>query len=128
MDEQIIELARDWVGAEQHGDVDFLAHALTDDFIGIGPRGFMLTKEQWLGRYRTASLRNESFALTDTEVRAYGDLAVTTGRQVQKTQYRGPSGEFHDASGQFRTSLITVRQNGEWRICGWQASGPIPVT
>jgi len=126
MDEQITDLAQAWASAEEHGDVDFLARTFTDDFVGIGPRGFMLTKEQWLGRYRADALRNASFALDDVAVRVYGDAAVVTGRQVQQTQYRDPSGAFRDASGQFRASLICVRHGGGWRIVGWQASGPIP--
>ena len=124
--EQILERGTRWADAERRGDVAALDTLLADDFVGIGPRGFTLTKEQWLARYRADALRNESFALEDVAVRLYGDTAVATGRQVQRTQYRDPGGEFRDASGQFRTSLVCVRQAGGWRIAGWQASGPLP--
>lgn len=127
MQEQVEKLGQDWAGAEQRGDADFLGRTLTDDFVGIGPAGFMLTKDQWLGRYQSDSLRNESFALNDVTVHVYGDAAVITGRQVQQTQYRDPrSGQFQDSSGEFRTRLIAVRQGDRWLISGWQASGPIP--
>jgi ketosteroid isomerase-like protein len=116
MDEQVKELAQAWAEAERRGDIDFLARTLTDDFVGVGPRGFLLTKAQWLARYQTGSLRNESFALDDVAVRVYGDTAVATGRQVQRTEYREPGGQFRDASGEFRATLVCVRQ----------ASGPIP--
>lgn len=126
MEEQIKSLAQEWAAAEQRGDTGFLERVLTDDFVGIGPRGFMLTKAQWLVRYPSGELRNESFAFDEVMVRAYGETAVATGRQIQRTQYRDPSGQVHDASGQFRTALVFVRQAGRWRIAGWQASGPIP--
>jgi hypothetical protein len=46
---------------------------------------------------------------------------VIVGRQTQRTYFQG-----RDVSGRFRTTLICVRQAADWRIVGWQASGPIP--
>lgn len=126
MDEQLKELTLAWAEAEQRGNSDFLARTLADDFVGIGPLGFLLTKEQWIARYESGSLRNESFAIEDVACRFYGDTAVVTGRQIQQTEYRDPSGQVHDTSGKFRATLICVRQSGRWMIAGWQASGPIP--
>jgi hypothetical protein len=39
------ELLAAWVEAEQHGHTDTLGALLTDDFIGIGPVGFMLPRQ-----------------------------------------------------------------------------------
>lgn len=114
------QLIEDWVAAELGGDADALARVTADDFVGIGPRGFTLTKEQWLARYRSGDLRHEVFALDDRAVRRYGEAAVVTGRQMQRTQFQG-----RDASGEFRVSLVLVRQVGSWQLVGWQASGPI---
>lgn len=121
MEDQVTKLVQEWADAEQRGDTDFFARNFTDDFVGVGPRGFMLTKEQWLARYRSGDLRNESFVLDNATVRLYGEAAVVVGRQVQRTQYRG-----QDVGGQFRATLVVVRQAGRWLIAGWQASGPLP--
>jgi len=43
--------ARECAVAQQRGDAAFLEHTLTEDYVGIGPRGFMLTKEKWLARH-----------------------------------------------------------------------------
>jgi ketosteroid isomerase-like protein len=121
MDDQVTKLVQEWAGAEVRCDAAALDRMLADDFIGIGPFGFMLTKEQWLERYRSGDLRNESITVDEVTVRGYGEMALIVGRQTQRTFYQD-----RDASGQFRTTLVCVRQIGDWRIAGWQASGPIP--
>ncbi len=117
MDEQVRERAQRWAEAELRGDADTLSRILADDFVGIGPLGFMLTKEQWLIRHQTGDLRYSAFSLDEMTVRLYGDTAVLIGRQSQRAKYRD-----HEVIGQFRTTLIFVRQQGAWVLAGLQLS------
>src|SRR5262245_60513548 len=81
---QAIEsITQAWAGAELRGDTDFLGRSLTDDFIGVGPFGFMLTRDQWINRYATGDLHYDAFTLDEASVRLYGDAAVVVGRQSQ---------------------------------------------
>src|SRR6476619_5562904 len=96
-DEQILDLGRRWVDAELQGDVDLLNTLLANDFVGIGPRGFVLTREQWLDRYRTGGLKNNALSGQDITLRVYGEAAVAVGIQTHDASYQG-----HAASGRFR--------------------------
>ena len=113
---QVQEFTQEWAAAEQRGDAAFLEGALTDDFVGVGPLGFMLNKEQWLGRF-TGGLSYESFALEGVDVRLYGEAAVATGRQVQAGGFQG-----NDVGGEFRATVVPVEREGRRLLAGWHAS------
>jgi len=113
---QLEEFAREWAAAEQREDAAFLESALTDDFVGIGPLGFMLTKEQWLGRY-AGGLAYESFGLDEMETRFYGEAAVATCRQKQAGEFQG-----NDVGGEFRATLIFAERDGRWLLAGLHLS------
>ena len=113
---QVERFIEKWAAAEQRGDAAFLEGALTDDFVGVGPLGFMLTKEQWLGRF-AGGLSYESFALQDVGVRLHGNAAVVTGRHVLAGGFQG-----NDVGGEFRATLVLVEREGRWLLAGWHAS------
>ena len=117
IEQEVLRLAEAWTTAELRGDTAFLETLLTDDFIGIGPLGFMLTKQEWLARHRSGDLKYEAFTLDEVKVRVYSDAAILIGRQVQNAAYRG-----NPLPGQFRTTLVFVRQLEQWRLAGLQLS------
>jgi ketosteroid isomerase-like protein len=118
---QLEELTQAWAAAELRGDTTFLKNTLADDFVGVGPHGFTLTKEQWLSRHETGNLKYESFELDEIEVRPYGDAAVTVCRQNTEGVYEDENGRY-DIHEQFRATLIFVKQQGWWQLVGLQLS------
>jgi ketosteroid isomerase-like protein len=119
--QQLEKLAEDWAAAELRGDTTFLGRVLADDFVGVGPRGFTLTKEQWISRHEAGNLRYESFGLDEVEVRPYGDAAVAVCRQSAKGVYEDENGRY-DIHEQFRATLVFVKQQGRWLLASLHLS------
>jgi uncharacterized protein (TIGR02246 family) len=120
--EQLRSLAEEWADAEQRGDTALLARTLAEDFVGIGPRGFMLSRDEWLQRHQSGALRYTALSLEEVQVRVYGEAAVLTGRETQTASYQG-----QDVPGQFRATLIWVRQQERWRLAGLHLSPIAPA-
>ena len=111
--DQVLELGRQWANAERAGDADALEPLLADDFLLVGPLGFMLDKTQYLGSRRSADLRHASLVWEDVRVRAYDNAAVAVGSLTQRSTYQG-----RDASGRFRVTQVAVRYGDRWRVVG----------
>jgi ketosteroid isomerase-like protein len=119
--ERIEKLGEGWAAAELRGDTASLRSILAEDFVGVGPRGFTLTREQWLSRHDTGSLEYESFGLDEVEVRLYGEAAVAVCRQSAEGVYEDENGRY-DINETFRATLVFVRQGGRWLLAGLHLS------
>jgi ketosteroid isomerase-like protein len=121
---ELAELDRNVTRAEVDGDVAALDALATDDFMLVGPIGFVLDKQQWLDRYRGGALRTIALAFEDAVTRVRGDCAIRIGRHVQEAQFQG-----RPVNGEFRATHIAVRDGGRWRLAGVHLSpigGPPP--
>jgi hypothetical protein len=119
---QLKDLAKEWKAGELRGDAAFMERTLADDFLAIGPRGYMLNKGDWLARYRSGDLKYDSVSLDDVRVRMYGDAAIVTGIEWQKGKYQN-----QPITGQLRTTMIWVRNQSDWLLAGMQMSPIAPV-
>jgi hypothetical protein len=90
-----------WARAELDGDSGTLARLLHRDFLGVGPFGFLLDREQWLRRFGEG-LDYTAFEFTpDTDVRSIGDAAFVVGTQTQQGSHQG-----RPIDGAFRVTLV----------------------
>jgi ketosteroid isomerase-like protein len=106
----VLDLVRRWTAAEERNDAGALDELLADGFAGVGPFGFILTRDQWLARFANG-LVNRSFTVTDLQVRDYGTAAVGIGVLTQQTSWQGT-----DNSGRFRVTLVAVQAGEGWRL------------
>ena len=107
---EVLELVEGWAAAEQGNDAEALDGLLADDFVGVGPLGFVLGRDQWLARFGNG-LENRSFAVEDAQVRDYASAAVVVGVLAQETSFRGG-----DNSCRFRLTLVAVRPSDRWLL------------
>jgi ketosteroid isomerase-like protein len=120
-EQSVLARAAEWAAAERASDAAALEQILAPQFVGVGPFGFLLTREQWLARYRSGDLQTTALSLDETSVRLFGETAILIGRQTSTAAYRGqPTG------GQFRTTLIFVSQGDTWLLAGLQYSAIAP--
>ena len=114
-------LVRRWEAAEAAGDDATTAELVTDDFLAVGPVGFVLDAAAWRARHHEG-LRTESVTLQVGSVREHGDTALVIGIQDQRASYRE-----HRADGRFRFTLVLRCDGAHWRVGGLHLSGPLPA-
>jgi hypothetical protein len=119
------ELVERWTRAERANDSTALKPLLAADFSAVGPAGFVLDRADWLARYRSGDLINDSFEWETASVRTYDGCAVVIGLQRQDTRYRG-----RPNAGEFRGTLLAVHNDDTWRLAalhlsplGWRPPG-----
>ncbi|WP_030590922.1 nuclear transport factor 2 family protein [Streptomyces anulatus] len=116
-EQAVADFVQEWSTAEEREDHRALDDLLAKDFVGVGPRGFVRSREEWLARYSTGTVRNVLFAVSDLRIRCYGETAVVVAAQTQ----RSVNGDA-DASGAFRFTLVVVRQDGRLQLAGLHLS------
>jgi ketosteroid isomerase-like protein len=121
--DDIMTTGQRWAAAESTGDTAALADLVTDDFRVVGPIGFILDRQQYLGRYQ-GGFSPESVAWDEVSVRDYGSAAITIATVTQKASFQGQR-----ADGQFRVAHVFVKPRDRWQIANVQYSmigGPPP--
>lgn len=121
-DQQVRNVLQRLTQAERDSDAGALASLLDGDFVCVGPLGFVLTRPQWLGSYRTGDLVYQALSTDDVSVRQYADTAISISTRTQQATYQGNPAP----GGQFRVTHIMVRRDGSWLVAGFHVS-PVSV-
>jgi ketosteroid isomerase-like protein len=102
-----------WTDAERQGDKVALSLLLTDDFLGVGPMGFVLQKQAWLDRYGEGGLQYDKFELDEVQVHQHGDSTTVTARINQQGTIQG-----HPTPAAARATLLVVDQPNGKQLAG----------
>jgi hypothetical protein len=111
--DDIMTTGQKWAAAEAAGDAAALADLVTDDFRVVGPVGFILDRQQYLGRYQ-GGFSPESVAWDDVIV---GTTAAPRSPSRRSPRRRPSRGQRSD--GQFRVTHVFVSRAtaGRSRTC-----------
>jgi ketosteroid isomerase-like protein len=128
-DDEVEAFLTEWARAEQEGDAGRLERQLDDDFVGVGPLGFVLSKPDWVARFGHG-LAYDRFSLEGTQVRRDGDTAIVVGTQNQSGSMQGNPLPFSSV----RSTLVLRHRPSGWRlasvhmsfIAGTPGAPPVP--
>src|SRR5207244_42648 len=116
VEEMLMKMERDWVDASLKNDVKSMDTIMADDWVGTNYLG-TFTKAQVLGDMKAGQVSSTSIQLGEMKVRVYGDTAVVTGSDTEKSSYKGK-----DTSGKYTWTDIFVRRNGRWQAVASQST------
>jgi hypothetical protein len=105
----------------------------TDDYVLVGPLGFVLVKDQWLDRHRSGALTTEALAWQPEFLRRHHDTAIAIGTQHQRARYQG-----HPVEAHLRATHVVLHRDTQWRVASTHLSpigeppafarSPLPVS
>ena len=118
VEQELVQLERDWCTASVKRDSAMLGRILADDYSGVGSRGVPETKSEALAALKDMTSSVETGVDTNVKVRVYGDAAVVTGLGTRGGTNKGVA--FKDR--QFLWTDTFVRRDGRWQCVASQAT------
>lgn len=115
-EEEVRQLEREFIAARRQarrGDPAALNRILAESFTGTSLRGRRMNKAQFVRSSGNPNLRFTSFRTDETNMRIYGESALSTGRATIAAR-----NEDNPISFQFRYALVYAKQGGRWQIIG----------
>lgn len=111
----IEQLQREFDLAELHADRRRLEELIDDDFISIGPKGYLMDKTQWIARHDFFSY--QKLDTTERDVRTFESAAIV--RNVQRNHATSSGRQVRVEA---RVGQTWVRRVDTWRLVGIQFS------
>jgi ketosteroid isomerase-like protein len=115
VEQALMQIEREWsqVGTNKANidkDSQLLDKFLADDWIGLDFQGNSNSKAQAIANLKSGAATTQSIELGPMKVRVFGDTAIVTGSDTEKSMYKGK-----DSSGKYVWTDVFVNHNGEWQ-------------
>jgi len=111
VEQAVIKLTHEWIAADERADRAALNRIIADDFMGTGPTGRIVFKEDVIPR-EGSPRGGLSITAQELKARVFGDSALVTGRGVRKTPEQGD----------LRFTLLFVKRQDRWQMVGGHLS------
>ena len=113
----LLQMERDWMEAIKNRDKFTLERILADDFMSISWDGKTFNKAEGIAANLATDSKLDSYTLDPLKVRIFGDAAVVTGGDKEKSSFKGK-----DTSGQYAWTDVYVKRNGRWQAVSTHSS------
>ena len=117
VEKAIFKMESDWADSFVKGDMTVTERITTDDYSFINSSGETQTKAQFMEMFKSGGYKITYLDLDNFKVRVFGDTAVATYGQTEKSQYQGK-----DNSGHYVYTDVWVKRNGNWQIVATQGT------
>ena len=97
------------------GDAARLEELVAPDCRIIGPKGFLIAKDEWIGVHASHVYEMVFLRTLEADLIDYGDTAIRCDVQQSECVYQGET-----ISGLFRVLSVWVRPTGHWRLAAIQ--------
>jgi hypothetical protein len=115
MNDAIRDLQNQFDKAELDADVETLDRLLADDFLSIGPKGYILDKRGWIDRH--VHFKYEKLETSEMDIRLFGSAAIV--RNIQRNRATMDDKQVELA---VRVSQVWVNMEEQWRLAAIQFS------
>lgn len=117
IEQTVTQMERDWGNAEIKKDYATVDKILADDWVGIDYDGKIVDKTQAMADLKSGTSTLTSEELGPMTVRVFGNTAVVTGSDAEKSTDRGK-----DSSGKYIWTDVFVLRNGRWQAVASQST------
>ena len=117
IEKALLQMERDWMEAIKNRDKSALERLLADDYVSISWDGKTYNKADGIAANIAPDSKLESYTLDPLKVRIFGDTAVVTGGDKEKSSFKGK-----DTSGQYAWTDVYAKRNGRWQAVASHSS------
>jgi ketosteroid isomerase-like protein len=109
------KLEHEWIAAQKAKDPAKLAEILADNWIGVDWDGATEDKTAALEHLKMPGYGIESIEMGPMKVRFFGNTAIVTGTDTEKSRQDG-----RDSSGKYAFTDVFVKHKGKWKAVASQ--------
>lgn len=118
IEQELIQLKRDWGKAYVQRDIVLLNRIIADEYSVTDAEGHITNRAEIVANFKSGETLYEVSSYDDAKVKVYGDVAIVAGRGTVKG--RSKTGSFHT---QYYSTNVFVKRDGRWQAVATHISG-----
>ena len=115
VEQALMQMERDWVDATVKHDAAAFGRIVADDWSANSWDGQTFDKAKAIADFPSGT--TASITLDPMKVRIFGDVAIVTGGDTEKSTYKGK-----DSSGHYIWTDVFAKRNGQWQAVSSQST------